>query len=112
MDRRATSAHMPFWKRGLLITTLLLCVGPLATIASSHAAYASATIYRHYQVKVHKKNEVDILNIFVACQPGENGKKGEATGKSHGAKGGKGGTCNIDIPHKILLKVEHNALQQ
>ncbi|BCL79955.1 hypothetical protein ccbrp13_24200 [Ktedonobacteria bacterium brp13] len=112
MEQRVKRAHVPVWKRGLLIVALLLCAGPFATSASTHPAYASAIRYRHYQIRLHHKNEEYILNIYIACQAGKNGKKGEATGHSKGAKGGKGGQCNIHIPHTILLSIEHDALQQ
>jgi hypothetical protein len=78
MDQRATSAHMPFWKRGLLITTLLLCTGPFAAVP----CFASPSGHGHF----HFTNAA-------TCVAGDGGDGGVAINRSTGGGGGAGGDC-------------------
>ena len=109
MEQRVKRAHVPVWKRGLLVAALLLCAGPFATIASTHSAYASTSSHHPHHVRPHgKEKKVNILNIYLACDAGNSGNGGKATGKSKGANGGNGGACVISVPHRIILASDHS----
>jgi hypothetical protein len=79
MERRANDAHMPFWKRGLLITSLLLCAGPLAAVP----CFASPA--RH----IHVTKQA----VCTAGDGGANVKAPNAVFQSTGSGGGDGFHC-------------------
>jgi hypothetical protein len=98
--------RLPLWKRLTLVTALLLSGGPLTVIASTQAAYASPT--SSHQHTDNKPKEQSVTNIIIKCIPGKGGKGGEATKKSSGAVGGRGGDCVVTIPIKVLVTEKTN----
>ena len=68
--------RLPFWKRLMLLTTLLLSAEPLATIVSGQSVHTNSFTY-------------------IACSAGPGGEGGVASHGSSGGTGGSGGDCVI-----------------
>jgi hypothetical protein len=101
------------WKQTALIIALLFSGTSLATLVPSQAAYAHSSrskMPHHSSHSSHKEHGPDTkaIKLLIVCKAGNGGKGGTAMHKSSGAVGGAGGNCNITVPIKVFVKIQHN----
>jgi len=107
-------AQLPLWKRTTLVTAILFSGSSFATFIPSQAAYASSNKSNTYNHTGHKgqSTRTESTKLLIVCKTGNGGKGGSASRKSNGANGGTGGNCIVNVPIKVFLTIQHNALHK
>src|SRR5690349_2047477 len=98
------------WKQAALIIAMLFSGTSLATLVPSQAAYAHSSRLKthHYTNNKGHGSDTKSIRLLIVCHAGNGGQGGSATSKSSGATGGPGGGCNITVPIKVFVKIQHN----